>query len=138
MPPLYARQVRPHAFEAGQGVFQLGQFDLQAGLDGAGPAGEDVEDQLAAVEDLDLGRLFQIADLGRRQIVVEDDHVGIVGLDLLLQLFELALADVGAGIDVLALLDNARRRRRRRPWWPGRAALPADRRRATGGPAGPR
>ena len=40
--------------------------------------GEDVEDQLAAVEDLDLGRLFEVADLGRRQVVVEDDDVGVV------------------------------------------------------------
>ena len=65
MPPLDARQVGPHLPQARQGVFELGQLDLQPGLDGAGAGGEDVEDQLAAVEHLDLGGLFQVADLRR-------------------------------------------------------------------------
>ena len=32
---------------------------------------------------LTLGGLLQVADLGRRQVVVEDDHVGVGGLDQL-------------------------------------------------------
>ena len=69
--------------------------------------GEDVEDQLAAVEDLDLELLLEVAHLGGRQVVVEDDHVGVGGLDELLELLDLALADVGREIDVLALLEHA-------------------------------
>ena len=75
------RQVGPHLLQPRQRVFQLGQLDLQPGLRRAGPGGEDVEDQLAAVEDLDAGRLFQVADLGRGEVVVEDDDVGVGGLD---------------------------------------------------------
>ena len=63
--------------QPGQRVFQLGQLDLQLGFDGAGAGGEDVEDQLAAVEHLELGRFFQVADLGGGQVVVEDDDVGV-------------------------------------------------------------
>src|SRR5439155_8666980 len=84
-----------------------GQLDLEPGLGGAGPGGEDVEYQLAAVKDLDVGGLFQVAHLGRRQVVVEDDHVGVGGLDLLLQLGELALADVGGGDDLEPFLQQA-------------------------------
>ena len=36
------RKVRPHAFQARHGVFQLGQFHGQAGLMRLGPAGKDV------------------------------------------------------------------------------------------------
>ena len=44
--------------QARQGIFELGQFDLQPRFDGAGPAGEDVEDQFAAVEHLDVEAPF--------------------------------------------------------------------------------
>src|SRR5262249_56767226 len=69
-------EVRPHLAQARQGVFQLRQLDLQAGLDGAGAGGEYVEDQLAAVEDLAVGGLLQVADLTGAEVVVEDDDVG--------------------------------------------------------------
>ena len=58
-------------FSRGRRVFELRQFDLQPRLRRAGAAGEDVEDQLAAVEHLDAERLLQVAGLGRRQVVVE-------------------------------------------------------------------
>ena len=35
------------------GVLHLGELDLELGLVGLGAGGEDVEDQLGAVEDLD-------------------------------------------------------------------------------------
>ena len=41
-----------------QRVFELGQLDLQARLVRAGAGGEDVEDQLAAVEDLQRRGFF--------------------------------------------------------------------------------
>ena len=45
--------------------------------------GEDVEDHLAAVEHLDADGLFQVARLGRRQVVVEDDTSASCRLDQL-------------------------------------------------------
>ena len=58
---------------------KLGHLDRQAGFVRLCPAGEDVEDHLGAVEHLDAERLLEIADLGRREIVVEDDNVGVRG-----------------------------------------------------------
>ena len=66
--------------------------------------GEDVEDHLAAVEHLHADRLFQVPHLGRGQVVVEDDHVGVGRLDQLGELVDLAGADVGGEVDVVALL----------------------------------
>ena len=107
MPPLMRPRWVHILPQARQGVFQLGQLDLQAGLGGAGARGEDVEDQLAAVEDFDLGRFFQVANLRRRQIVVEDDHVGVRGLDLRLEFCDFALADVAGRIDFQTPLAEA-------------------------------
>ena len=50
---LLARQVGPHLLQARQRVFELREFDLQPRLGRLGAGGEDVEDQLAAVEHLD-------------------------------------------------------------------------------------
>ena len=69
--------MRPHLAQAGQGVFQLREFDLQTGLVRAGTGRKDVENQLAAIEDFDFGCFFETADLRGRQIIVEDDDIGI-------------------------------------------------------------
>ena len=54
-PPLPAMRSRWfHIFTSrGIGVLHLGEFDLQLGLVASGPGGEDVEDQLGAIQDLD-------------------------------------------------------------------------------------
>ena len=61
-----SREVTPHAGEAGEEVLELGEFDLQTALAGAGSGGENVEDQLAAVDDLPVGDFFQISALRGR------------------------------------------------------------------------
>ncbi len=50
-----------------------------AALARSGTRGKDVEDELRTVDDLTVGRLLQIALLGGREIVVEDQDVGAVG-----------------------------------------------------------
>ena len=100
-------EVGPHAGQAGIGVFQLGQIDLELGLVGLGPGGEDVQDQLAAVQNLDLDDLFQLADLGGREVVVEDDDIAFKLLDTLGQLLGLAPTDVGGRVDGTDLLLKA-------------------------------
>ena len=65
---------------------------------------EDVEDQPAAVDHLDLEELLEGALLGRRQLVVGDQEVE-AGLALgARELLGLALADVPVRIDVAAVL----------------------------------
>src|SRR6185503_1786309 len=51
-----AREQHALAGQARQHVVELGQLDLEAALARAGPAGEDVEDQLRAVDGLALHR----------------------------------------------------------------------------------
>jgi len=64
-----AREVRPHAGEAWQEVLELGQLDLEAALLRAGALGEDVEDELRAVEDFPRHELFEVPALRRRELV---------------------------------------------------------------------
>ncbi len=65
--------------EARQPVVQLREFHLQAAFASVGAGGEDVEDELGAVDDFRLDGLFEIALLGRGEVVIEDHHVGLGG-----------------------------------------------------------
>lgn len=87
------RQVRPEAREAREQPLELGEFDLQFAFAGAGPLGEDVEDQRGAIEDFDGEDLFEIAILRWGKFVVEDDGVDGVFLTELRELLGLAGAD---------------------------------------------
>ena len=81
-----------------------------------GAGGEDVQDQLRAVQDLDplaalaagllVDDLFQAADLARGEVVVEDDDVGVLLLGQVGDLHRLAAADVGAGVGAVAALED--------------------------------
>ena len=101
---LGARQVGPQPRQARQLVLELRQLDLEAALVGLRVQREDVEDQPAAVDDLDLEELLEGALLGRRQLVVGDEHVE-PGLALgRHELLGLALADVPVRVDMAAVL----------------------------------
>ena len=94
----------PQPGQARQLVLELGELDLEPALVGLGVEREDVEDQPAAVDDLDVEQLLERALLGRRQLVVGDEHVeaGLaLGRD---ELLGLALADVPVRVDVAAVL----------------------------------
>ncbi len=73
---LDAFQVAPPAAEPIAEVLQLCQLDLQTRLVGAGPAGEDIENHLAAIDDDPAGLFFDIPALCGGEAVVEDDQVG--------------------------------------------------------------
>ena len=96
--------MRPHPLQSRHRVFQLGQLDRQAGLVRLGAAGEDVEDQLRAVEHLQPGGFLQIAGLAGTEIVVEEDHVGHFGVGQGGQFLHLSLAQVGCRVGRLAAL----------------------------------
>jgi|GEM_PF-4305367 len=55
-------------------VFQLGKLDLHLAVAAVGPAGEDVEDQLRAVDDLQLSGLPDRAYLRGSQVLVENEE----------------------------------------------------------------
>ena len=97
-------EVGPHPRQARQLVFELGKLHLETALVGLGVHREDVQDQPAAVDDLDLEQLLEGSLLGRRELVVGDQHVE-AGLALRAeQLLGPALAHVPVRIDVAPVL----------------------------------
>lgn len=96
----------PAASQSRQQVFQLGQFDLDAPLAGLRPLGEEVEDQLGAVDDLEIGRRIDRPDLRRGQLPIEDDHIGSQLERADDDLLELALADECSGVECGTSLED--------------------------------
>ena len=87
-----------------QQILQLRQLDLQlAGL-AVRTSRKDVEDQLAAVDDLDLGFRLQIALLCGRQGVVENNHVSAEVVRQRANFLDLAAADEGCRMNTPHLL----------------------------------
>ena len=97
----------PHALEARQAVAQLGQLYLQPGLWGLGPPGEDVHDQLAAVDHGLFRDLLNVAFLRRAQVVVGDDKVDVELIGELGGRGDLARPDPGRRVGPPELLDEA-------------------------------
>ena len=77
MPPPSRDSAAPDADEPRQQVFQLRELDLQLAFARPRAAREDVEDELRAIDDLAADRFFDLPQLRRRQLVVEDDDVGV-------------------------------------------------------------
>jgi hypothetical protein len=103
-------EVRPHARQPWQKVLVLRELDLQLPLPGAGVAREDLQDQGRAVDDGHVEPFFQGALLGRRDLVVDDEHLGARGRERVCDLVHLAETHVGGGVGGLALLRGAARR----------------------------
>src|SRR5207302_2978602 len=91
-------QVRPGARQARQRVLELRQLHLRARLAAAGAAGEDVEDQAAAVDDLRADDLLEVAHLRRPEVVVEHDQRRVVMRGDRLDLLRFPLADERSGV----------------------------------------
>ena len=101
-----ALEVLPHPPHPREVVLELRELDLELSLGADGVLGEDVEDQLRAVDDARLERVLERALLRRAELVVDDQHL-CLGLAVgLLQLVELPLADVRARVGEPPVLDD--------------------------------
>ena len=122
-----AAQLR-HGFalagEARQHVLELRQFHLQLALAGAGVAGKDVENQLRAVEHAAGQGGLKVAQLGGREIVVEEDQIGLGGGGDAGDLLHFAGADERGRIGPGAALHQLGGHLRRRRWRPARETRP--------------
>ena len=101
-----ALEVLPHPAHPRQVVLELRELDLELSLGAPRMLGEDVEDQLRPVDDARRKRVLERLLLGRLELVVDDQHLGLGVLVRLLQLLELPLADVRARIRARTLLDE--------------------------------
>ena len=86
------------AAQTRQPVAELRELDLYRAFLARRVLGEDVEDERDAIDDVDREQLLEIALLGGRQLVVEDDDVDVERFRDGPQLLRLALADVGGGV----------------------------------------
>ena len=94
--------------EFGEIVFELSEFDLELAIDGFGALGEDVEDELCAIEDFMGEDLRDDALLIRGEFAVEDDEFGVVVEGVELDLLEFPRTDEAFGIGrAAALFDDA-------------------------------
>ena len=103
-----ALEVLPHAPHPRQVVLELRELDLELALGAPGVLGEDVEDQLRAVDHARLEQVLQAPLLGRVELVVDEQRLGARLGEGVLQLLELPLADVGRRIRAHARLDERR------------------------------
>ncbi len=99
-------EVAPQAAHAREVVFELRELDLQLALRATRVRGEDVEDHRRAVDDRQAERLLHVALLARRQLVVAGDQVRAARARELLALLQLAGAEVGVRVGLLAALDQ--------------------------------
>ena len=94
------------ASEARQSIAQQRELDLRLALLGPGVLAEDVEDHRGAVDRGAAEQAFEVELLGRGELVVEHDGVGVDRETDLLELFGFALADVPRVIGSVAALDE--------------------------------
>jgi succinyl-diaminopimelate desuccinylase len=99
-------EVLPHSPHPREVVLELRELDLELSLGADGVLGEDVEDQLRAIDDPRLERVLERSLLRRAELVVDDEHLGVRISVRLLQLLELPLAHVGAGVGKPPVLDH--------------------------------
>lgn len=83
-------------------MIELSQLDLQLAFMSARTLGEDIEDQPGTIEHTTLEGALEVALLARCQGVIEDDQIGLDGLDLVAQLLDLAAADKELGSQTTA------------------------------------
>jgi hypothetical protein len=75
-PASQSRQARAVPREAWQQIAKLCEFDLDLSFTAVGSPGEDVEDQLSAVDDFDIREFSNRPGLGRREVLIEDQKIG--------------------------------------------------------------
>jgi hypothetical protein len=100
------------AHQSREQVLELRELDLDLAFVRAGAAGEDVEDELRAVDDLSPRWIPRSSRLRRREVLVDDDVVGLKSRGEDDQVFEAASAHQCARVE---LLTDAARCDRRRP-----------------------
>ena len=101
-----AFEVLPQAAHAREVVLELRELDLELALGAARMLGENVEDQLGAVDDAGVQGVLQIPLLRRAQLVVHEQRLRLDAAVGVLQLLELALPDVRPSIGLRAVLHD--------------------------------
>ncbi len=94
----------PLARQARLQITELGDLDLELARQSASALGEDIKDELAAIDNPKVKFLFEVARLRRTETVVEDRERRAVLARDRAQFADFTLADKGARIDFLQIL----------------------------------
>ncbi len=100
------RHLNAFAGKPRQQVIELRQFHLELSFTGAGSRGEDVEDDLGAVHYAHVERFFEVAQLRRRKLLIEDDEVGFKAFHHAGEFGYFAGTDERGGVEGGAVLDE--------------------------------
>jgi hypothetical protein len=87
------------AGEARKHILQLRQLHLQTPFGCPRAVSEYVENQLGAVDDFNLNGVFEVTLLSGREVVIDDQDVGLVGLGELFQFLHLAVAEQSGRVE---------------------------------------
>src|SRR5580765_6309834 len=93
---LLPRQVAPKAGQTRQQMLQLRQLNLKFAFTGPRALGENIQDERGAVEHLAVEDFFQVAALGGRKLVIENDGIDVGAATILGELVRLTFADESA------------------------------------------
>lgn len=93
--------------KAGLPVFQLCKLHLDLPFACRSTSRKDVQDQKGTVHDLCVQLCLQIADLRRGQLIIAYDPVSFCLPQKVLKLHDLAFSQIGSGMDLFPLLDQA-------------------------------
>ena len=96
--------MRPHPREARQRVLELRQLDLHFRFGRASADGENVEDQLRAIDNALADRVLDVFGLRWREFVVEDDQRSLRFLHALAELLDLSGSEVRGRVPLVELL----------------------------------
>ena len=99
-------QRRTAADQARRAIAQLCQFDLNLTFSRIRPLREDIQDDQCPVHDLCIQNLLHVAHLCRCELIITDNAGSSEFRDSLLQLVQLSLAEISAGMDLLPALDE--------------------------------
>jgi hypothetical protein len=100
--------VLPEAAHSREVVLELRELDLELPLGALCVLGEDVEDELRAIDDASFERVLECALLRRAQFLVDEENLGAARAIALLQLRQLPLADEGPRVWMTAVLHELR------------------------------
>ena len=101
-----------------QHVFQLRQLHLQLAFAGPRMAGENIEDELGAVDHAHVDKLFDIALLRSGEIVIEQKQIGGDRSSGAGNFFQFSAADERGWIGTVAALQKFAATISRPRWWP--------------------
>jgi succinyl-diaminopimelate desuccinylase len=104
-------EVVPHPAHPREVVFELCQLDLELPLGASRMLREDVEDQLGAVDDPGLQRVFERSLLWGAELTVDEEHLGGRTRKGLLELRQLSLAHERSYVRPCSMLDELSARR---------------------------